>query len=132
MSTTRRSVHEVSWLAKYSPNQIATGVGTTGTVVCTHTHTQHAHTPRTPTHTFTQSLSHTDNIFGIPLDRFRLLVAQDMKCAESMTRCMQKTLSSPQAAFIGYILLKSIVRVLFSPLTHPHYVAVAVAQPELA
>ena len=67
--------HKNSWIAKYSPNQIATAIGATGSVVY--------------------------NIFGIPLDRYRLLVAQDVHCKETMTKLARVTLASPQAAFIG-------------------------------
>jgi len=63
------------WIIKYSGTQIATGVGTTGTIVY--------------------------NVFGIPADRFRLLVAQDIHCAKPMSHWLNTTLASPQAAFIG-------------------------------
>lgn len=63
------------WIIKYSGTQIATGVGTTGSLVY--------------------------NVFGIPADRFRLLVAQDIHCSKPMGHWLKCTLESPQAAFIG-------------------------------
>jgi len=67
--------HERAWLAQYSPTQIQTFVGSSGSVIY--------------------------NILGIPLDRFRLLVAQDVRAERSMTHLARTTLASPSAAFVG-------------------------------
>lgn len=63
------------WIIQYSGPQIATGIGTGGTVIY--------------------------NIFGIPADRFRLLVAMDIKSAQPQMHWMKQTLASPSAAFVG-------------------------------
>jgi len=69
------SSHERSWLAQYSPAQIQTLVGTSGSVIY--------------------------NILGIPLDRYRLLVAQDVRLEKSLNQIARITLASPSAAFVG-------------------------------
>lgn len=66
---------KTSWITQYSAAQIATGIGTTGTVVY--------------------------NGFGIPADRFRLMVAQDMNNTKPMSHWLKLTVASPRAAFVG-------------------------------
>jgi len=60
---------------QYSTTQITTGIGTMGTVVY--------------------------NVYGIPADRFRLMVAQDLRSSKPMKHWLKLTMASPQAAFVG-------------------------------
>mmetsp|Transcript_25935 Transcript_25935/g.35804 ORF Transcript_25935/g.35804 Transcript_25935/m.35804 type:complete len:285 (-) Transcript_25935:152-1006(-) len=43
------------------------------------------------------------NVFGIPFDRFRVLVAQDLKCSTSLGSHLAETFRSPGSAFTGGI-----------------------------
>merc|ERR1711865_27060 len=41
------------------------------------------------------------NAFGIPFDKFRVLVAQDVKCASGLNKHFFATFASPKEAFTG-------------------------------